>query len=47
MSGIRVNEAFVTTVNWDLIPTNAINRPTSGPTTDLRLNALGARSASR
>ena len=26
MSGIRVNEAFGDTVNWDLIPTNAIQR---------------------
>ena len=26
MNGIRVNEAFGDTVNWDLIPTNAINR---------------------
>ena len=26
MSGIRLNEAFGDTVNWDLIPTNAISR---------------------
>src|SRR5207237_10596145 len=26
MGGIRVNEAFGDTVNWDLIPTNAIDR---------------------
>lgn len=42
MSGIRVNEAFGDTVNWDLIPTNAINRVdmwTNNPT--FGLNALG------
>jgi len=30
MQGIRVNEAFATTVNWDLIPNIAIGAPTSG-----------------
>ena len=42
MSGVRVNEAFGDTVNWDLIPTNAINRVdiwTNNPT--FGLNALG------
>src|SRR5260221_10086114 len=42
MNGIRVNEAFGDTVNWDLIPTNAINRAdiwTNNPT--FGLNALG------
>jgi iron complex outermembrane receptor protein len=42
MSGIRVNEAFGDTVNWDLIPSNAINRAdiwTSNPV--FGLNALG------
>jgi iron complex outermembrane receptor protein len=33
MSGIRFNEAFGDTVNWDLIPTNASTAPTYGPTT--------------
>ena len=32
MSGIRFNEAFGDTVNWDLIPTNAIDRSDCGPT---------------
>ena len=26
MNGIRINESFGDTVNWDLIPTNAIQR---------------------
>src|SRR5437667_11354012 len=42
MGGIRVNEAFGDTVNWDLIPTNAISRAdilTNNPI--FGLNALG------
>ena len=42
MNGIRVNEAFGDTVNWDLIPTNAIQRAdvwSSNPV--FGLNALG------
>src|SRR6267378_2950401 len=42
MSGIRFNEAFGDTVNWDLIPTNAIDRSdlwTNNPV--FGLNALG------
>ena len=42
MSGIRLNEAFGDTVNWDLIPTNAISRGdvwTNNPV--FGLNALG------
>jgi iron complex outermembrane receptor protein len=42
MSGIRLNEAFGDTVNWDLIPTNAISRAdvwTNNPV--FGLNALG------
>jgi iron complex outermembrane receptor protein len=42
MGGIRVNEAFGDTVNWDLIPTNAIDRAdiwASNPV--FGLNALG------
>jgi iron complex outermembrane receptor protein len=42
MSGIRFNEAFGDTVNWDLIPTNAIDRAdlwTNNPV--FGLNALG------
>ena len=42
MSGIRFNESFGDTVNWDLIPTNAIERSdlwTSNPV--FGLNALG------
>ena len=42
MNGIRINEAFGDTVNWDLIPTNAINRTdiwTNNPV--FGLNALG------
>ena len=42
MSGIRLNEAFGDTVNWDLIPTNAIDRAdvwTNNPV--FGLNALG------
>lgn len=42
MNGIRINEAFGDTVNWDLIPTNAISRAdvfTNNPA--FGLNALG------
>src|SRR5690349_22704480 len=42
MNGIRLNEAFGDTVNWDLIPTNAISRGdvwTNNPV--FGLNALG------
>ena len=42
MNGIRVNEAFGDTVNWDLIPTNAIERSdlwTNNPV--FGLNAIG------
>jgi iron complex outermembrane receptor protein len=42
LNGIRVNEAFGDTVNWDLIPTNAIDRAdvwTNNPV--FGLNALG------
>lgn len=42
MNGIRLNEAFGDTVNWDLIPTNAIERSdlwTNNPV--FGLNALG------
>src|SRR5262249_46762132 len=42
LNGIRVNEAFGDTVNWDMIPTNAINRAdiwTNNPV--FGLNALG------
>src|SRR6266568_2711520 len=42
LNGIRVNEAFGDTVNWDLIPTNAIDRSdlwTNNPI--FGLNALG------
>jgi iron complex outermembrane receptor protein len=42
MNGIRLNEAFGDTVNWDLIPTNAIDRSdlwTNNPV--FGLNALG------
>src|SRR6266404_7206922 len=42
MSGIRFNEAFGDTVNWDLIPTDAIDRSdlwTNNPV--FGLNALG------
>jgi iron complex outermembrane recepter protein len=42
MNGIRLNEAFGDTVNWDLIPTNAIQRAdifTNNPI--FGLNALG------
>jgi iron complex outermembrane receptor protein len=42
MNGIRVNEAFGDTVNWDLIPTNAISRAdvlTGNPI--FGLNAIG------
>ena len=42
MNGIRINEAFGDTVNWDLIPTNAIQRAdvwSSNPV--FGLNAIG------
>ena len=42
MNGIRINESFGDTVNWDLIPTNAIQRAdvlTNNPI--FGLNALG------
>src|SRR5262249_50069216 len=42
LGGVRVNEAFGDTVNWDLIPTNAIQRAdvwSSNPV--FGLNALG------
>jgi iron complex outermembrane receptor protein len=42
LGGIRLNEAFGDTVNWDLIPTNAINQAdvwTNNPA--FGLNALG------
>ena len=42
LNGIRINEAFGDTVNWDLIPTNAIQRAdvfTNNPI--FGLNALG------
>src|SRR3954468_304822 len=42
MNGIRINESFGDTVNWDLIPTNAIQRAdvlTGNPV--FGLNALG------
>ncbi|HMH50581.1 MAG TPA: TonB-dependent receptor [Candidatus Acidoferrum sp.] len=42
MNGIRINEAFGDTVNWDLVPTNAIQRVdvwSSNPV--FGLNALG------
>ena len=46
-NGVRINEAFGDTVNWDVIPSNAIasmsvvsNNPSFG------LNALGGASAS-
>jgi iron complex outermembrane receptor protein len=42
MNGIRVNEAFGDTVNWNLIPTNAVDRAdiwTNNPV--FGLNALG------
>jgi iron complex outermembrane recepter protein len=42
LNGIRVNEAFGDTVNWDMIPTNAISRAdiwTNNPV--FGLNALG------
>jgi len=42
LNGIRVNESFGDTVNWDLIPTNAIDRAdmwTNNPV--FGLNALG------
>jgi iron complex outermembrane receptor protein len=45
MSGIRFNEAFGDTVNWDLIPTNAIDRSdlwTNNPV--FGLNALAVQS---
>lgn len=42
MNGVRINESFGDTVNWDLIPTNAIQRAdvfTNNPV--FGLNALG------
>ena len=42
LNGVRVNEAFGDTVNWDLIPTNAVDRVdfwTNNPV--FGLNALG------
>ena len=42
MNGIRINEAFGDTVNWDFIPTNAIDRAdiwSNNPV--FGLNALG------
>src|SRR5262249_53941473 len=42
MGGIRINESFGDTVNWDLIPTNAIDRTdiwSNNPV--FGLNALG------
>ena len=42
MNGVRINESFGDTVNWDLIPTNAISRAdifTNNPV--FGLNALG------
>jgi len=43
MSGIRFNEAFGDTVNWDLIPTNAIEplRPMDQQHRSSGSNALG------
>ena len=42
MNGIRVNEAFGDTVNWDFIPTNAIDRADVWSSNPLfGLNALG------
>ncbi|MGN6572000.1 MAG: TonB-dependent receptor [Pseudolabrys sp.] len=41
-NGTRINEVFGDTVNWDLIPENAINRMTLAPSNPVYgLNALG------
>jgi len=41
-NGTRINEVFGDTVNWDLIPQNAINRMTLAPSNPVYgLNALG------
>jgi iron complex outermembrane receptor protein len=41
-NGVRINEAFGDTVNWDLIPTNAIDAITvMGPNPVFGLNAIG------
>jgi iron complex outermembrane recepter protein len=41
-NGIRINEVFGDTVNWDLIPENAINRMTLVPSNPVfGLNAIG------
>jgi iron complex outermembrane recepter protein len=41
-NGVRINEVFGDTVNWDLIPENAINRMTLVPSNPIYgLNAIG------
>ena len=41
-NGVRINEVFGDTVNWDLIPENAINRMTLVPSNPVYgLNAIG------
>jgi iron complex outermembrane recepter protein len=41
-NGTRINEVFGDTVNWDLIPENAVNRMTLAPSNPIYgLNALG------
>ncbi len=41
-NGVRINEVFGDTVNWDLIPENAINRLTLVPSNPIYgLNAIG------
>ncbi len=41
-NGTRINEVFGDTVNWDLVPENAINRMTLAPSNPIYgLNALG------
>ncbi len=41
-NGVRINESFGDTVNWDFIPSNAINRLTLVPSNPVfGLNALG------
>ncbi|MEJ2379253.1 MAG: TonB-dependent receptor plug domain-containing protein, partial [Pseudolabrys sp.] len=41
-NGTRINETFGDTVNWDLIPENAVNRMTLAPSNPVYgLNALG------
>ncbi|HEX6829868.1 MAG TPA: TonB-dependent receptor plug domain-containing protein, partial [Burkholderiales bacterium] len=49
VDGVRVNEAFGDTVNWDLIPTNAISAITLVPGSDpvFGLNTLGGSVAVR